>query len=164
MTSEEERAKEIICQWAGTDISSQPMENLIQAVAAALAENWIEGCQAGTDARYPRLEAEAAALRQQIGRLQVEREEMKQTYESLLSDFERDYFVVRDNLLKSERRVAELEATQHSGLSTQDLNTARIEGLRMAAKICLNNVWASQAKFDIDAEIAALERGTTNHD
>ena len=117
-----------------------------------------------TSKAIDQLLTEIDALREQIGRLQVEREQMKRTYDSVVSNLEKDYVVVRDNLLKSERRVAELEATQHSGLSTQDLNTARIEELRMAAKICLNNVWASQAKFDIDAEIAALERGTTNHD
>ena len=79
----QERAKEIICQWAGTDISSQPMENLIQAVAAALAELITErdSMADGAATRIYDLEIEADALREQIGRLKVEREEMKRTYE-----------------------------------------------------------------------------------
>ena len=38
------------------------------------------------------------------------------------------------------------------------LASAKVEGLLWASQACDRNVWASQAKFDIDAEIAALER------
>ena len=38
LKSELETALEIVCKWAGTDSSDQPLENLILAVAAVLRE------------------------------------------------------------------------------------------------------------------------------
>ena len=102
----EQRAREIICKWAGTDISSQPMENLIQAVAAALSE--------------------------QIGRLRVERKQMKQTYDAALE--------------RANRRVTELEAILGKAnlAVSQAIEAARVEGLREAQAM-----WgASRAIYD----------------
>ena len=79
--------------------------------------------------RVKELEVEAAALREQIGRLQVEREQLKQTYDKAL-----------------ERANREAKA-------------ARVDGLRRAKDLCQPCVHAIQCIMAIDAAIAALERG-----
>ena len=71
---------------------------------------------------------EIDALREQIGRLKVEREQMKRT---------------------CDKRVEQLERA---------LKAAHVEGLREAGRICNGKVHAIECVLAIHAEIAALER------
>ena len=124
----------------------------------------LEVPQSIADDVHAKVEAVAGALREQIGRLQVEREQMKRTYDKRVEDLEKDYAVVRGNLLKSERRIAELEAQISEQASiiieaNHDANAARIEGLLKAKYVCQKQVHAIECILAIDAEIAALERG-----
>ena len=151
----EQRAREIVCQWAGTDVSSQPLENLIQAVAAALAEAGQFGLLQGRE-KCVEIVKENAALREQ---LDAETKACGHWFKEANQEY-------NDNE-RLRRRVAELEADRDvykdPGWIEQIASRARIEGLRIARKI------AFQADCDsadpkwvvdmIDDKIGALERG-----
>ena len=91
---------------------------------------------------------EEAALRDEIA-----------VKDAVIADLEKDYALVRHNLLKSNRPVAELEAYNQVLLESQgqfraDLQAARVEGLREArANVCVD------CADRITRQIAALERG-----